>query len=466
MKRILLGLIVLVTPLFFAYKEDVKTFAITRVVIDAGHGGHDGGCVGSSSKEKEVTLAVALKLGKYIEENFNDVKVIYTRKTDVFVELHERASIANSNKADFFICIHCNSGPKDAIGAETYVMGLHKTEDNLNVAKRENASIMMEENYKTNYEGFDPNSPESYIAFSLYQNAFMSQSLSFASKVQSQFKEKTGRYSRGVKQAGFLVLYKTTMPSVLIETGFLTNSVEEKFLNTAGGQDQIASAIFRAFRDYKLEKEGIVKHSPSISEAGNSKLASNTESSVEKENVIKEVPDGDKLIKEKIEKDRIAKEKAEKERLAKEKSDRDKQIKEAALAKNKEHLTVKPKVETASVSQTQNVSTPITSDTSGSAVIIAKPDVKILYTFSVQIGISSKPLPLNNEFFKGIDKNRIFSENSTDGVKYTVGNLRKLNEAIVIQNEMRAMGFTGAFVIAYKNGKRIPLNEASSQTEK
>ena len=225
------------------------------VCIDAGHGGKDGGCHGSYSNEKDIALSIALKLGKYIEENFDDVKVVYTRTTDVFVELNERANIANKAKADLFICVHVNSGGSTAIGTETYAMGLHVSEANLRVAKRENSSILLEDNYKTNYENFDPNSPESYIIFSLTQNAFLDQSLNFAAKIQKQFTDKVGRKDRGVKQAGFLVLYKTAMPSVLIETGFLTNTEEEKFLNSSIGQDYMASAIYRAFKEYKKELE-------------------------------------------------------------------------------------------------------------------------------------------------------------------------------------------------------------------
>ncbi|GIK70325.1 MAG: N-acetylmuramoyl-L-alanine amidase [Bacteroidota bacterium] len=232
-----------------------SAFNVKTVVIDAGHGGKDGGCAGSFSNEKDICLALSLKLGKYIEENFQDVKVIYTRKEDKFIELHERANIANNAKADLFICIHVNSGPATAYGTETYVMGLHKNQANLQVAMRENASILMEDNYQSKYEDFDPNSPESYIAISLRQSTFMEHSLKLAAKIQEQFRERVGRFDRGVKQAGFLVLYKTTMPSVLIETGFLTHKDEEKFLNSEIGQEYMASAIFRAFKEYKLEIE-------------------------------------------------------------------------------------------------------------------------------------------------------------------------------------------------------------------
>jgi N-acetylmuramoyl-L-alanine amidase len=179
------------------------------------------------------------------------MKVVYTRKTDVFIELNERAAIANRNRANLFICIHCNSGPKAAFGVETYTLGVHKTADNLAVAKRENSSILLEKDYKTNYDGFDPNSPEANIIFSLYQDAFVNQSLEFASLIQTQFEKKAGRYNRGVKQAGFLVLYKTAMPSVLIETGFLTNNSEEKYLKSEKGQNEIAGSIYHAFNEYK-----------------------------------------------------------------------------------------------------------------------------------------------------------------------------------------------------------------------
>lgn len=224
---------------------------LRTVVIDPGHGGHDSGCHGSSAYEKHVALGVSLKLGALIEKYFPDVKVIFTRKTDVFVELYRRAQIANENKADLFICIHCNSGPKSAYGAETFVMGLHKTDDNLNVARRENAVILQEDNYEKRYDGFDPNSPEAHIVFSLYQNAYLYQSLYFADKLQQEFKNNAKRHNRGVKQAGFLVLYRTTMPAVLIETGFLTHAEEEKFLKSESGQNKMAHSILKAFQKYK-----------------------------------------------------------------------------------------------------------------------------------------------------------------------------------------------------------------------
>lgn len=229
---------------------------LSRVVIDAGHGGKDPGSLGAHSKEKDVTLAIALKLGNYIQTNLPDVEVIYTRKDDTFVELNERADLANRNDADLFISIHANANKnKDAYGTETYAMGLKTDEKNFEVAKKENSVITYEDNYTTKYEGFDPNSPESYIIFSLMQNKFLEHSLLFASHIQDEFREKAKRSDRGVKQAGFLVLWRSTMPSVLVETGFISNAGEEKFLLSDEGQDLIASGIFRAFKKYKEEIE-------------------------------------------------------------------------------------------------------------------------------------------------------------------------------------------------------------------
>lgn len=245
-----------------------SNYKVKTVVLDAGHGGHDSGCHGSSAYEKNVALAIVLKLGEYIEREFSDVNVIYTRKTDVFIPLHERAEIANKAKADLFISVHCNAASPAAIGTETYVMGLHKSEDNLTVAKRENESILLEDDYKDIYE-YNPNSPLAHIIFSVHQNAYLDQSIAFASEVQAQFTDRVRRKNRGVKQAGFLVLYRTSMPSVLIESGFLTNRDEEQFLRTSYGQDLIASGIFRAFRKFKNEldnsSKGLKEAKPEIS---------------------------------------------------------------------------------------------------------------------------------------------------------------------------------------------------------
>jgi len=233
-----------------------KGSRITTVVIDAGHGGKDPGAIGKHAIEKDIALAVALKTGNYINEYLPDVKVIYTRKSDKFVELYKRAQIANEAEADLFISIHCNANNSPRpYGSETYAMGLHKTNANLNVAMKENAAITLEEDAGKAYEGFDANSPESYIRFTLFQDVFLDQSLDLANKIEKQFNDRVGRKSRGVHQAGFLVLWRTAMPGVLVELGFLSNPSEEHFLRSEKGQVYMASAIYRAFKAYKLDYE-------------------------------------------------------------------------------------------------------------------------------------------------------------------------------------------------------------------
>jgi len=244
---------------------DDRDLKVNTVVIDAGHGGKDSGTVGAVSREKDIALKIALELGKLIKENLKDVKIIYTRNSDNFIELEERAQVANKNGADLFISIHCNSLPKETpssrkesiYGTETYIMGNHTSDANFTVAKRENSVILLEDNHEK-YEGFDPNSPESYILFSLYQSAYLGNSLKLADKIEHQFKDRVKRNSRGVRQAGFWVLYRTSMPSVLVETGYLSNSNEEKYLSDPYGQSLIASGLYRAFRDYKEELESTV----------------------------------------------------------------------------------------------------------------------------------------------------------------------------------------------------------------
>jgi N-acetylmuramoyl-L-alanine amidase len=237
----------------------IRDNKVKKIVIDAGHGGHDHGTHGVFSKEKVLALAIAKKAGYYIEKNIEGVEVIYTRANDSFIELEERAQIANRNGADLFISIHCNALPQNPniYGTETYVMGLHKTEQNLAVAKRENSVIFLEDNYEETYGDFDPNSPDSHILFSLYQTAYLHNSLELASKIEDQFKKRAGRRSLGVKQAGFWVLWRTSMPSVLVETGYLTNAKEEKDLNDKLKQDYIASGIYRAVRAYKNEMDAM-----------------------------------------------------------------------------------------------------------------------------------------------------------------------------------------------------------------
>lgn len=264
---------------------------IKTIVIDPGHGGKDPGCNGVTHKEKDIALAVALKLGKLIEDNLKDVKVIYTRKTDVFVELEDRAQIANENNADLFISIHCNAAGKpvmikdkktgkmrpktfknskgktivvetinpEPFGSETYVMGLKNEEGKMKVAQRENSAMLLEDNYEKKYNGFDPNSEESYIIMSNYTSSYVIQSASLALKIQEQYFTKAGRVDKGVHRQSIWVLWRTSMPSVLTEIGYLTNPEEEKFLGSAKGQEHLAACLFRAFRKYKDEQEGSKK---------------------------------------------------------------------------------------------------------------------------------------------------------------------------------------------------------------
>ena len=229
---------------------------VTVVVIDPGHGGKDWGASMGKAKEKDIVLDIALKLGDIIKINYPNVKIVYTRKTDVFIPLHQRANIANKNKADLFISIHVNGvDNKSVCGTETFVLGQHRSEDNLNVAKKENSVILLEDDYSKTYEGFDPNSPESYIMFELVQDEYLEQSVMFASAIQKQFREQANRVDRSVKQAGFLVLRRTTMPSVLIETGFLSHTSERNYLLSESGKTNLASAIFKAFKEYKRKIE-------------------------------------------------------------------------------------------------------------------------------------------------------------------------------------------------------------------
>ena len=258
-----LGLLLLaalfVNPLFADDKKK-KNNKIRTIVIDPGHGGKDSGTMGTkryTQYEKHIALDISLKLGNYIKKAFPDIEIIYTRKTDVFLELWERTELANEKNADLFISVHCDgfTNPNPS-GASVFVMGMSKLKANMDVAMRENSVMYLEDNFKEKYDGFDPKSPESYIVFSLMQNTFLDQSISIAEKIEDEFANRAKRKSRGVKQAPFYVISRVNMPSILIEAGFLTNPKEEDFLNTELGKDHIASAIFRGFRSYKESVDG------------------------------------------------------------------------------------------------------------------------------------------------------------------------------------------------------------------
>lgn len=473
MKRFRSALIVILSVFFFSSTPpnplpQGKGYAITKVVIDPGHGGHDPGCSGSSAKEKEVALAISLRLGKLIEETFRDVKVIYTRKTDEFVELHERAAIANNNKADLFICIHCNAGKKDvSVGSETYVMGLHRSQDNLNVSKRENSSVLLEKDYQAKYDGFDPNSPEANIIFSLYQNAFLEQSVKFASYIQKHFREGAGRSDRGVKQAGFLVLYKTTMPSVLIETGFLTHADEEKFLGSSEGQDKVAQAIFHAFRDYKLEME-----TGSAPRRGAEKPKEKDQPKETKEKKTEIKKDTAASAPEKRDKDTLVAVSPERDTATATPVAGDPVIpadsvaKKTAPADTVREEVIKPRETEMRDTATVALHTP--KKEPDAVPVKTNPDTASgasLY-FSVQIATSSVALDPGHERLKKAGQ-PVFSEKTPEGIiKYMTGKYPEFEKAVELQKQLRAGAYPDAFVVAYKDGKRIPIKDAIALIKK
>lgn len=248
-----------------------EAYRIKTIVLDAGHGGHDSGCRGVSAVEKEVTLDIALLTEKLLKEALPDVQIVQTRRTDVFVPLHQRAQIANKHRADLFVSIHCNASKSSApYGTETYLMGLHVSEENLEVSMRENSVIAMEKNYETHYEGFDPQSPEAYIVLSMNQSAHLAQSITLASLIEKELARR-GRHSRGVKQAGFLVLWRVTMPAVLVEVGFLSNRNEERFLASEEGKRQIARGIADAIVTFKRQVEAADQKEELLSASGKPK---------------------------------------------------------------------------------------------------------------------------------------------------------------------------------------------------
>ncbi len=309
-KRINFLFLALVLIPFLGIGQNTETpYRIKTIVIDAGHGGKDPGNLGTGrykAQEKDIALDVVLRVGAYIEKQFPEIKVIYTRNTDVFIGLDGRAEIANDAKADLFISVHCNAFTNpNSNGVETFVLGLHRNKENLQVAMKENSAIFLEDDYKTKYEGFDPNSAESIIALTIMQSAYLQQSLTISSYVQNQFKNRVGRKDRGVKQAGFLVIRKTTMPSILIELGFLTHAPEEDFLNSENGKSYMSSAIFRGFKEYKEMVEDPLPGGVIEEEEGTD--LNETPTKVTEEAAKNEALEAVKLAKEKAKQDSITK---------------------------------------------------------------------------------------------------------------------------------------------------------------
>ena len=294
MKRIIAIFIVLLVCCGPVFSQKKETYRVRTVVIDPGHGGAKPGAQGKRSQEKAITLSVAKKFGKLLEDNYPDLKVIYTRTTDVDISLAERAHIANRNKADLFISIHANSHPTSTpTGVETFVMGLSESRANLEVAKKENADILLEADYKNNsdYQGFDPNAPETYVMLTMFQNAFIDKSLNLAQAIQNQYKQNLKTINRGVKQAELYVLYKTTCPSVLTEIGFISNPTEEAFMLTDEGQAKIAVSLFNAFMTYKSTEEGTDRiANPIINIKGWKQAGAKEEPKPAEQPVVKEEP--------------------------------------------------------------------------------------------------------------------------------------------------------------------------------
>lgn len=371
---------------------------LETVVIDAGHGGKDPGAVVGKAREKDIVLEIALKLGNYIKENLPDVRVVYTRNTDVFVPLFERSVIANKNNADLFISIHANYCATPSIkGTETYVLGLHRTVDNLNVAKKENSVILLEKDYTTRYEGFDPNLSESYIMFELIQNTHIDQSVAFAGILQDSFRQHAQRASRDVRQAGFLVLRETAMPGVLIETGYLSNQAEANYLLTNEGRETLAFSIFNSFKEYKEKYESRLN------------LASG-ESKKEPQEVSDTAPTFNRPIAE----------------IQKETRNRQQETKE-----NKEQNKVKE-------------------------VVNQRAEANRI-VFAIQLAANPKKIPLTSNMFRGIEN---ISEIKIGGFyKYYCLETKYLTKAKQNLSAIRAK-VPDAFIVAFKNGEPIPMKEA------
>ncbi len=385
-------------------------YRIKTVVLDPGHGGHDPGCLGASSQEKHLALGIALKVRDLIALQYPDIQVIMTRDADFFVPLHERAAIANRASADLFISIHCNFMPGSSVtkGTETYVMGLHTAEHNLEVAKRENASILLEENYEQNYD-FDPNSPEGHIMLSLFQNAHLEQSIFLAERVEAQFKTQA-RKSRGVRQAGFYVLKATTMPSILIESGFLSNRDEEIFLGTADGQNTIATAVFNAFAEYKSGMEyGTTPAS----------IASN-ETPVPQAPVVN-VPPPTKTSTNTI------------------------------ANKPKTKLAEKPVNTAPSTIVEEPKVVPISNANDFNKAPVVQ--------FCVQLAAASQPIQDAQGKWSGLPYS-IEAVQEGNLFKYQVRGYTDLEAALRAKMDLKRLGFPDAFLVAYKNETRISIDEA------
>ena len=395
-----------------------KTFTL---VIDAGHGGHDAGAIGAITKEKTINLNVALAFGRLVERNCKDVKVVYTRKTDVFVPLHTRADIANNAKADLFISIHTNALPKKHIsrGIETYTLGMHRAADNLDVAKRENSVILIEKDYKQRYQGFDPNSSESYIMFEFIQDRNMAQSVELAKLVQKRTCAMAGRQDKGVKQAGFLVLRETSMPSCLIELGFISTPDEEKFLHSESGVEKLGQGIYQAFVDYYTQ---VTK--PSRPKGKMARALADV-----REGRVADVDNEPAKVEEK--------------ELPK------MEVPEPAIEQPQEDSSVVAKVEKMPAPAQKPVQ-----ETKPAPVVTEKKGAPV---FKLQILASSTKLKPTDPQLKGQKQADCYQEGGL--YKYTLGSSENYNEIYQLRKS-QLTNFPQAFIIAFKNGQKMNVQEA------
>ena len=428
------------------------------LVIDPGHGGHDAGAVGKITKEKTINLNVALAFGKLVEQNCPDVKVIYTRKTDVFIPLHTRADIANRNKADLFISIHTNALPKGRIsrGLETYTLGMHRAADNLAVAKRENEVILYEKDYKQRYQGFDPNSSESYIMFEYMTDHNMAQSVELAKFVQRRTCASAGRQNKGVKQAGFLVLRETSMPSCLIELGFISTPDEERFLDSSAGVSQLGRGIYQAFVDYKRKYDTnpsvSYKEEPQQQEVKTPVVAPETP----KQEVIQETKKEDKK--------ESRKERKRRKKEAEEKADSAVAEKAAAVEKSaekKDTVVLPAPVPAPAVKPVPSVK-PVPEVKPVPAVKPVAPVEKPVATssapvFKVQILASSSKLSPSSPQLKGQQNVDSYEEGGL--YKFTVGASTDYNEIYQLRKSLLDK-FPQAFIIAFKDGQKTDVRKA------
>lgn len=403
------------------------------LVIDPGHGGHDAGALGAISKEKNINLSVALQFGKYVERNMPDVRVIYTRKTDVFIPLKERANIANRANADLFISVHTNALPagKIARGFETYTLGMHRAKDNLDVAMRENSVISMEKGYQQTYQGFDPRSSESYIIFEFIQGKNMERSVELARNIQRKVCNSANRPDKGVHQAGFLVLRETSMPSCLIELGFITTADEEKLLNDASRVDDIARGIYEGFAQYrnKYDKSISVPYRAADTESVSVAKIVSDKKQEQDERRAEEVDTAPRRMVKHVET------RAEKARTIQQNRRQNQQDKPDQQRR-----------------QTQQNRTSQQNKPAQQKAHVADAPV-----FKLQIFVSNRMLRKGDAHFKGETGYDSFQEGNM--VKYTMGASTNYNEIYRLRKTL-AEKFPEAFIIAFKNGKKYDVNQA------